>query len=252
MHVVVLGAVDQHQLAAQVLRRADHRGALVALLVLLRGAHVALGVDRVVEPPVVHAGAGEPERELVAVGQRVGRHEAAVAPAADRDALGVPAELGADVVDSVLQVLELLHPELPVARAGVLLAAPRRRAHVALQDDEALLRQELVVGRVRPAVPHRRRVRPRVGRQEHRVALARLPVGRQLHRGVERVAVARGDAEPLLLAERVVLRGPLAGAAQLPQLLAGLPVEHAHDRRVLHRGPAVEHVAAVGAERERV
>ena len=252
MHVVVLGAVDQHQLAAQVLRRADHRGALVALLVLLRGAHVALGVDRVVEPPVVHAGAGEPERELVAVGQRVGRHEAAVAPAADRDALGVPAELGADVVDRVLQVLELLHPELPVARAGVLLAAPRRRAHVALQDDEALLRQELVVGRVRPAVPHRRRVRPRVGRQEHRVALARLPVGRQLHRGVERVAVARGDAEPLLLAERVVLRGPLAGAAQLPQLLAGLPVEHAHDRRVLHRGPAVEHVAAVGAERERV
>ena len=63
-----------------------HRGLLVALGVVLRRVHVALGVDRVVEAPVVDAGARDAELEHLAVREREAGHEAAVAPAGDPDA----------------------------------------------------------------------------------------------------------------------------------------------------------------------
>ena len=49
VHVVVAGAVHDEQVAAQVRREGDRRSRAVAVRVLLRQAHVALLVDRVVE-----------------------------------------------------------------------------------------------------------------------------------------------------------------------------------------------------------
>src|SRR5580704_6982976 len=69
---------------------ADRRRLLVFGFVLLRQAHVALGVDGIVEMPVGHRSTGETDLEQIG-GFKHGmeRHVSPVAPTPDADALGV-------------------------------------------------------------------------------------------------------------------------------------------------------------------
>ena len=112
----------------------------------------------------MNSAAGDAERELLAVRERVGRHEAAVAPAVDRDTLGIAAMVFDDMVDGVLEILQLPNAQALVGEAGVCLAAPARAANVDLQDQRAVLRDQLIPRTRAEGVAHGRGVGARVGR----------------------------------------------------------------------------------------
>ena len=78
--VVVDLAMDEHELAMQIRCRLDDRTALVPLWVGLRGAHVTLGVDRVVVSPVGHRRTGYPRPKELAVGHRIRTEVPAITP----------------------------------------------------------------------------------------------------------------------------------------------------------------------------
>ena len=63
MHIVVGCAVDEEQLAGELLCQLDGRGERVALGVLFRRAHVALGVDGVVIVPIGRGSHGDAHLE---------------------------------------------------------------------------------------------------------------------------------------------------------------------------------------------
>ena len=103
--IVVLGAVDQHQLArVNEVSGAGDAGAAVGLPAGVRGgqAHVALGVGGVVVVPLGHRGHGHAARQqlLLVLGHHHGRHVAAIAPAPHTHPLPV------NVLDGLRQVLD--------------------------------------------------------------------------------------------------------------------------------------------------
>src|SRR5207245_708208 len=88
--VVVVGAGGNQKFALELGGVGYRRRILVALGVVLRQAHVALGVDGVVLAPVCDRRAGEPGLEdLGRVQHRVASHVSAIAPAPDANARAV-------------------------------------------------------------------------------------------------------------------------------------------------------------------
>ena len=193
VNVVVHHAVVHVQVTGEVTGALQARGRRVALGVELGRRHVALGVDRVVHPPVVDAAARDAEGELVRREQRVGAHEAAVAVAGETDPRGVGPVVGAQPVDRVADVGQLRHAELLVAGADHVVTLAARAAHVDVEADDAVLGEELGPAAIVPAVAHGRRVRTGVGHQPDRVLLGRVEGHGLEHRGVQQAAVARGD-----------------------------------------------------------
>ncbi len=82
--------MHQQEGALQPIGVRERRALRVAARVLLWRPHVALGVDRVVEPPIGDRRDGDPRLEhVVPFEQAERRHVAAVAPAPDADPLAV-------------------------------------------------------------------------------------------------------------------------------------------------------------------
>ena len=90
MNIVVAGAMRKHQLALKIGGLIYGRRIRVALGIILRAAHVTLGVNRVVEAPVGYGRDGDAGLENVGrVEHGIERHVAAVTPAPDADARAI-------------------------------------------------------------------------------------------------------------------------------------------------------------------
>ena len=82
----------------------DHGRLLIAVGVLLRRVHVALGVNRIVVVPIGDRGAGNARGEELAVRQSERGHVAAVAATADADARRVNPRILADPTHRRLKI----------------------------------------------------------------------------------------------------------------------------------------------------
>src|SRR2546423_1611246 len=104
MHVVVNRSMNQQQLAVKIFCEVNWRTLPVAIGIVLRRAHVALCVDRVVVAPVSDRAAGDPDLEGLAMCQRVARHESAIAPTPDADARSINVRLRLQPRESIFEI----------------------------------------------------------------------------------------------------------------------------------------------------
>ena len=204
MHVVVDHAVQEQQVARELARVLDAAARVVAFGILLRRAHIALGVDRVVVAPVGGGRDGDRGLERVAAqDHRGGRHVAAVARAGDADAraVDVRARLG-EMRDRSGLVVEVDLAELEVRRGFEGLSAVRRAAVVDRHRDEPKRRVRIARGEL---VGHQAHGRAAVGAHDDGVLLARIERRRERDTPVEiGLAISRLAGEEL--ARREVVR----------------------------------------------
>ena len=227
----------------------ERRARLVALRVVLRGAHVALGVDRVVVLPVGDRRSRDTRLEDAGrVRERVERQVAAVGPAGDPDpARGRRSGSDFRYVDAHELVLELDPAHVEVDRELEGGAARGHPAVVELEDQEAAAREQAVERRdVAPAVRHGLRVRSAVHAHDHRVAACRVEVGGLEQRAVERRPVRGLELDPLEAAALVAqdLRARRSPRARSAGWRPGCVTQARGG--VLHVGPGVGVEAAVG------
>ena len=256
MHVVVHHRVDEEQVPREPVGALDGRALVVARDIVAEQSHVALGVDRVVQPPVGDRRVGDPHFEDVRIRQdRVDHAVAAVARPHDGDAAAVGPGLRREIARRLGEVVALPAAEVQVddlhEGAAVVVRAPVVQA----DDDVALLRQPLREAAGRELVVHLLRAGPAIDREDHGVALRRVE-GERLDEGaVEAHRVGRGEAEQLDGGVGVG-REPLGHARVVLELL-----EHAaapgggpqlHLPRLIGRRPTVEVVARVRRHVDRV
>src|SRR4029077_8579482 len=103
------------------------------------------GVDRVVIPPVGNGAARDPHDEAGAVGHRVAGDVAAVTPAVESDPRAIDVGLLFQPRHAVLDVPQFALAEVPVHGPDRLAPFAAGRSVVANPDDDALLREELVI-----------------------------------------------------------------------------------------------------------
>ena len=248
MHIVVQGAVQQQQAPAELGGGLQHGAGGIALLVIGGQAHVALGVDAVVEAPIRHGSAGDAQLPALAVGEGVGDHEPAVAPALQAEAVHVRPALGLQPGVAVQQVLQLLGAQVAVDAGGAGRALARGAAVVADPGGDAVLGQELVPGHLpAPGVPHGGGAGAAVGVLEDRVLAGGVEVHREHQQGLH------GEAVPglhLLEADAAPLEGlPLGGRVGVDeaQRLARGAMEGLAGRG-LEVAPGVEELGVGGIE----
>ena len=194
-HVVVGQPVDQEQRPRQPSARREQRAGVVRVRPMGGVAEVALGVVRVVEPPLGHRRAGDRGVEHVGAVEHRERGEVATeAPTPDRDPLEVetvePLGGGVECVDLVVErrgrKVEM-DVALPIA------AASRRAAAVGDDHGEPLVGEPLR-GRERVVRLHDAEgVRAAVRVEQDRQRPAVVVVGEQ-HGGVESSARRPGSA----------------------------------------------------------
>lgn len=144
MYVVVAAAVAEQVVALDQRGVAHRRVVVVARRVLLRRAHVTLGIYVVVESPVRHRRDGDRGADDVGtLGDAVGSHEAAVAPAVNGDLVGVDVWLLRHVFRQRYHVFGLVFPELKVGHLLELLALRPAASVVDRHRDDSALREKL-------------------------------------------------------------------------------------------------------------
>ena len=200
VHVVVARAVHHQQTAAQPLGVADRRGGVIGSPALLRVAHVALLVNRVVQPLVGHR--RDAHADLIDVRipeQRLQRARSAAAPTPDRDPRGVEVGPGPrERAHGIGLLVGREYSDLPVHHFAPGPAFGRRRAAVVhAGDDVAQVRDHVVPQLARPAPPlrHRRAGGLAVHVHQHRVGPGGIEIARPDHPAVERGAVGKRDLE---------------------------------------------------------
>src|SRR5262245_33693006 len=101
--------------------------------------------------------------------QRIARHKAAVAPSVDADSRTIDARLSFQPRQAVFNILELQRAEIPVKRPDRFGSLAACRAVVADPDDDAFLREALVIHPLgaAPRISHRLRMRSAVGELIH-------------------------------------------------------------------------------------
>ena len=191
--VLVDEAVDEHEPASDPRGVGQHRGALVAVGVALRGPHVALRVAGVVPVPARDGCAGDGGLEHAGLlGQAHDRHVAAVAPAVDPDPVQVDEAALGQRAQRIDLVRHLEVPEVFLDRA--LEREPSAPAPPVVDRHDEVAEPPQVLGPegtgAGPRVGDELRVRPAVDRDDG--GERTLPFG-HVERGVERLPVARGD-----------------------------------------------------------
>ena len=170
--VVVDLAMDEHELAMQIRCRLDDRTGLVPLGVGLRGAHVPLGVNRVVVSPVGYRCASYPRPKELAVGHRIRTEVPAITPTPNSEPIRVgPGFLG-QPCGGVLEVLQLQRAEVLVDLPCVGVPFAQRRAVVAQEHRDPLVGQVTVpkIAAMGPGVFDRRCSGPGIDVDHHRDA----------------------------------------------------------------------------------
>ena len=204
--VVVVGAGGDQKFALELGSVGYRRRILVALGVVLRQAHVALGVDGVVLAPVCDRRAGEPGLEdLGRVQHRVASHVSAIAPAPDANARAVYVGQCLQIADAGELVGEF-HLTHPMKQRGFKRVAPRGHSPVVhCEDQEALLRHHLVPEEVgaSPGVAHHLAMWPAIEMHQRRVFLRGVKARRLDHHSLKRRPVGASHGEKLHGLERV-------------------------------------------------
>ena len=206
VHVVVRRAVNEQEAAGELGGAAD--GAVgIALGILLRRAHIAFGVDRVVVFPVArrchrHAGA---ERGAT-LAHRHQRVETAEAPAPDGDAPFVHVRQFAEVESRFHLVFRLFAAELQIGALLKLRTASARAASVHNDIDVALACHITFIERAAeeaevPRVGHFLRAGAAVLVHDDGIALRGVEVARLHHPAVELHALRGGEGEKFVLRE---------------------------------------------------
>src|SRR5262249_48944007 len=128
--------------------------------IVLRRAHVALSVNRVIVAPVGDRTAGDADLEGLTVRERIAGHEPTVAPAPNAYARRVNERLTLQPGKPIFQIPQLELAKVLVERPGRVHALTAGRAVVAYPDDVAFLRQHLMphVRGGAPLVSHLRRL----------------------------------------------------------------------------------------------
>src|ERR1051326_5337244 len=144
----------------QVLRRIHRRALLVALGIVLRRAHVTLGIDAVVIAPVSDGASRDSHLERLAVRQCIARHEPTITPAPDTNARAVNVRLALQPRHTIFEIAQFELAEIFINRPRRFHPLAARGAIVTDPDDVALLRQQLMkhVSLRTPTIPHLRRM----------------------------------------------------------------------------------------------
>ncbi len=209
----------------------------------MRQPHVALLVDRVVEPLVGHRRHRHPHLiEIRRAEHQVERRRSAAAPPPHPHARRVDVrELLREPAHTVRLIRARQHSDRPVDAPPP--RAPARRRRAAIVDARnyiPLLRQHQVpqIVAARPLVDHRLPRRLAVHVEQHRILLRRIEVRRGHHPRIEQRAVARGHAHELHLPprERRELRAQLGIVRQRPHhRMTRQPHDLVHRRRCERR-----------------
>src|SRR5439155_18283814 len=243
----VIGAVEDEELRADLIRELDgaavapqravglgvaHLGAQEVTEVLLR-----LRPHRVEIRDAVRRDRGLPEVRLLRRGDE--RHEAAVAPAHDPDALAVDLRQRAQVAHGALDVLEI--DATPILERGVTMrdAVAGAAANVGLDDEEASIDQRLreLVERARPLAR-----RSTVRLHHRRTPLTWYDVARHVEERGDLRAVRRGIPDVLSFDESIGVDRAVLGRDERLRLSAREVVQeesHACRARVVRVGDAI-------------
>src|SRR5207247_10656328 len=120
-------------------------GVAEALGISVGRADVSLSVHRVVGTPIAHGAALVAHREARVVRQRIARHVAAVAPAVNADARPVHVRLLLEPRQSIFDITQLQLAEIAIDLPCRYCALAARGPVIANPDDDAFLREELVI-----------------------------------------------------------------------------------------------------------
>ena len=237
----------------QLVHVVDGAVVVITVAVVLGQAHVALGVDGVVVPPVGHRGHGHGGLEHVgALGDAEAAHVPAIAPSPDADAGGVGPWLAADPGGRRDHVLGLVLPQLAVGHVPEVAAAVTGAARVHAHHHIASLRHQLVpqVVAAAPLVQHLVAVGAAVLRHQYGPCAAAVETRWRDAPGVQLQAIRRsGHGKELL--------GPPSEAghlfAELRVVLQGLhepatPIVQRGHRRFVGGAADVDEVAEALAE----
>ena len=205
MHIVVARAMYQQQPPVQLVRIRHHGEVAVLVGILRRLTHVALGVGRVVVPPIGHRRHSNPCLEAVRVGHRIEREGAAPTPSPPALPLRVQfGKLRQHLVHRAELVLKLNGPEVVIRGLFEVAPAPAHAAVVYVQYGESMLRQHLIEERHAslPRILDRLGMRSAIGivNQWHAAVLVRTlwqhqaGVERQSHRSPSGSACAAPSA----------------------------------------------------------
>ena len=249
MHIVVGHSLQQQQLALELARVLHATSRVVALRILLRRAHVALGVDGVVVAPVGrrrarHAG-GE---DITAANHANCRHVAAVTVPRDADARGV---------DVRACCREMLHrggliigvglTELQVRAAFKGLSATRCSAIV--DDDQDESERGARIARIEPIGDQTNR-RAAVGVDDDGIFLLGIKRGRKRNAAIEfGFPVGSFAGEEFGRRQAVRLEALDAAFGKRGAQLAVARVEHGLGRGLRRLG-AGEHGGSIGSDAE--
>src|SRR5687767_9778289 len=128
----------------QVLRRIYRRTLPIAFGIVLRRAHVTLGVDAVVITPVSHTTARDADLERLTVRQRIAGHEPAITPTPNTDPRTIDVRPRLQPGHAVFEITQLELAEVLVNGQRGFETFSARGTIVADPNDVSLLREQLM------------------------------------------------------------------------------------------------------------
>ena len=145
MYVVVPRALRQQQAPLQIVRARDERTVTIAIGVVDRLSHVALGINRVIVAPVGYRRDGDAGAKAVAMRHRIESERAAPTPSPPAQPLGVELRIFCQhLVERGHLVAELYRAEVVICGLGKVPSPPAHAAVVYVQHRIAVLRQHLI------------------------------------------------------------------------------------------------------------
>ena len=259
MHIVVGHAMADEQRSMLLVGTLD-RVHLVSLLVLLRGAHVTLGVYRVVEAIAgrrSHSHASLEHRATLAHAHQ--GVETTIAPAPDADVVLVYVWQRAHIESGLHLVFRLQVAQAQVGAFLKVCATTTGASAIHTSHDETFLCQIVVEGTAiahaarAPRVEHLLVARSRILEEDDWIFLAGIKIEWLHHPAVELHALRGGEGEGLTLAPVVFLRflqERLVVFQGLDEL--ALVAAHGVDVWVAVRAPVVDEITIVAREIGRV
>ena len=167
---------------------------MIALSIVLRRVHIALGIERVIERPIGDGGASDrccksPFGRLQDGHQR---HVATIRPTLDANLVAIHIRLRLQPIDTNQEIPDLRNAHLAINHVFKCTAAIGHAAIVEAEDDIALARIELV-GQAFPIAIDRLGVRSAIGFDQSWILLAGIEIWWKLDRVIQRLAIIRGQ-----------------------------------------------------------
>ena len=138
MHVVILHSMNQQKFSSQLVCVKKHAAIVISCFVFLRRSHEALGIDRVVLPPIHRTRACDRCLEDIGIShKRNRRHISAIRHARDSHSRSVDSRASGDLPNCCGLIIQIWTTQFQICRILKGLASTRRPSVVDLQDDKA-------------------------------------------------------------------------------------------------------------------